>query len=96
MFTIVYQGDNKTLFTPVTGEAFTLSQEEMQSLFETLREMSTIDDSTPNEIIELENRISELERERDLLQEELRSDGGASDVRTMLKRKLQDIIDEEL
>ena len=94
MFTVQYQGDDQTLFTPVTGESFTLSREEMQSLFEMFREMSTINDSTSNEIIELENRISELEAEKDSLQHKIDTHDSSDDLKAEIKEQLLQIVED--
>jgi len=96
--TPAYQGNDITVFQTHSGKSIELSQEEMQSLFEILRSMPSIDGSTPDEIGELENRISDLRDENDRLENELKNEVNKhdfnDDIKAELKRKLEEIVEE--
>lgn len=88
-----YQGDNKTPFKTHSGKEIELTQDEMQSLFEILRGMESIDGSIPSEISELEYRLSDLENENDRLRNEVGTDYAKEELGE-LKQKLKDIVEE--
>jgi predicted RNase H-like nuclease (RuvC/YqgF family) len=76
-----------------SGKEIELSQEEMQSLFEMLQKMEGVNGSTPNVIVELEDKIFDLEREKDRLQNEVDTDNTKDELEE-LKQKIKDIVEE--
>jgi len=92
-YTPEYKGDDKTLFTTYTGQSIELSWEEMESLFQILKKMDGIDDDTKVKVEELEEKVFELEKEKETLQSEI--DSYNSDEKfEELKEKILDLAEE--
>jgi DNA-binding transcriptional MerR regulator len=56
-----YNGNDEWIFFTSTGKEIVLSEQEMQEMLDTLQAMGELENSTPDKIVELENRNSDLE-----------------------------------
>jgi len=56
-----YKGNDEWTFFTSTGKEIVLNEQEMQEMLDTLQEMGELENSTPDKIVELENKNSELE-----------------------------------
>ena len=92
-YTPIYQGDGKTLFSSAGGLSFELSENEIQSLFDVLRLMDSVDGSIPEEMAALHNKVSDLEDERDALQRQIDVENHQENYEE-LKHKILELAEE--